>query len=159
MSKKKNYKCLMIETKDKQQFFTHEENYDQLVEFSKALGAEISVVKIKEANVLDLKQLAPAICNTPGSDKKPEFEIIEYKLGKPKKNRPKMLRDAKKIKGFIRDKFLNGDVVELAAVAKRFKRYKLTLACFCNHLKDVRRELEKEGHRIRRVGHGKYQMS
>ena len=159
MSKKKNYQCLMIETQDKQRFFTHEKNYDSLVEFSKACGVEISVVKVKEAEVLDLVKLAPAICNTPTTLKKPEFEIIEFKISKPKKNRPKMLKNAQKIRQHIKETLLNGDVIRLSDVAKKFKRYKLTLACFCNHLKAVRDELSSEGHSVRRIGHGEYRIT
>jgi len=149
----------MIETKDKQQFFTHQKNYDHIMEFSKMTGAEISVVKVKEAvEVLGLTKLAPALCSTPRILKKPDFEIIEYKSNQAKKNRPKMLKNAKKIKKFIRETLISGDIVRLVNVAKKFQQYKLTLACFCNHLKTVRDELVKEGKHVIKLGHGEYKI-
>lgn len=154
----KNYQCLMIETQDKQIFFTHEKNYNFLIEFSKACGAEISVVKVKEANVLDLIKLAPAICNTPSSLKKPEFEIIEFKISKPKKDRSRMLRNAQKIRQHIKDILLSGNIIRLSDVSKKFKQYNLTLACFCNHLKAARDELTKHGHVVKRIKHGEYRI-
>lgn len=51
--------CLLIETKDKRKFFTHEKNFIQLIEFSKAFNAEISIVKLEEGSVLELEELAP----------------------------------------------------------------------------------------------------
>ena len=56
-------KCLLIQTKDKRKFFTHEKNFVQLIEFSKTFGAEISMVKLEEGPILELKELAPAICD------------------------------------------------------------------------------------------------
>lgn len=159
MSKKKNYQCLMVETKDKQQFFTHQKNYNQLMEFSRITGADISVVKVKEAvEVLGLTKLAPAICSTPEPLGKPDFEIIEYKTNQAKKTRPKMLKNAKKIKKFIRDTLIAGRVVKLVDIAKKFQQYKLTLACFCNHLKSVRDDLAKEGKHAVKTGHGEYKI-
>jgi len=159
MSQKKNFQCLMLETKDNQKFFTYEKNYDQIIEIANVLGAEISIVKIKEAEVLALSKLAPAICSTPDPEKKPDFEIIELKLSQNKKNRPKMLKNAKKIKKHIKELFLSKEIVKLADVASKFKRCRLTLACFCNHLKVVRKELEKEGYTIVKIGHGEYKMN
>ena len=56
-------KCLLLETKDKRKFFTHEKNFLQLIEFSRTFNAEISVVKMEQTELLDLKDLAPAICD------------------------------------------------------------------------------------------------
>jgi hypothetical protein len=154
----------MIETRDKQKFFTHEKNYDSLIEFSKACGAEISIVKVKEADVLDLVKLAPAICTTPEVkkklevEKKPEFEIIEFKISKQKNNRTKILRNAQKIRGYIKTELLSGEVLKLSEVSNKFARLKLTLACFCNHLKAVRDELAKENFVVERIGHGEYRI-
>lgn len=152
---KKNYKCLMIETKDNRKFFTQEENLPELIEFSKTFGAEISVVKMNdEPEVLDLIDLATAMCSMTKTKVKPEFEILETKVDKPQRNRTKILRDARKIRKYIKELLLAGEVVQLSTVAKKFKHYKLTLACFCNHLREVRKELEVE-----KIGHGKYMLT
>ena len=48
-------KCLMVETKDHRKFFTYPKNLNQLTEFYKTFGAEISVVKVEDdTEVLDL---------------------------------------------------------------------------------------------------------
>ena len=80
----------MVKTKDNRNFFTHEKYYPQLTEFSKAFGAEISVVKIKDGEVLDLVELAPAICNSDFRMRQ-EFEIVETKVPIRKKCRSKLL--------------------------------------------------------------------
>lgn len=157
MSKKKNYQCLMIETRDRRKFFTHQKNYPQLIEFSRTFDCEISVVKVKEAEVLNLVQLAPAIC-TGTSVKKPDFEIIEVKHSEDKRTRPKILSTAKKIKNYIKELLLQGEVVRLATVSNKFKEDDLTSACFCNHMRSLRKELSAEGIEIERIGHGKYQI-
>jgi hypothetical protein len=148
----------MIETRDNRQFFTDEENYGQLIEFSKTFDAEMSVVRVKEAEVLGLRQLVPAICNREYKIKKPDFEILETKISTKKRNRGKLLNNAKKIKKHIRDSFLSGDEVSLKDICKKFQRQDLTLACFCNHLSAVRKEMEKDGHSIEKIGGGKYQL-
>ena len=73
--KKKNFKCLMLKTRDNRKYFTHEKNYDYLIEFSRTFGAEVSVVEVEEAEVLDLEELAPAICDCdPVYKTTPEFK-------------------------------------------------------------------------------------
>ena len=73
-------KCLMIETKDNRQFFTHEKNFNQLIEFSKFFKAKISVVQIMGADLLSLEELAPALCDTTKKKQKKEFKIMEVRL-------------------------------------------------------------------------------
>lgn len=76
MNKKRSFQCLMIETKDKRNFFTHKKNYMPLIEFAKTFKAQISVVKTNEAELLDLVDLSSAICN-PYYKQKANFEIVE----------------------------------------------------------------------------------
>jgi hypothetical protein len=153
----KDGQCLMIKTKDRRKFFTHEENYIQLLEFSKLFNAEISVVSVKEAEVLNLSQLAPAICDANYIQSQPvEYKILEVKVAQNRRTRKDILKTAKKIKSYIRQKFLAGELVSLQKLAKTFRKTKVTLACLCNHLTQVRTDLEQEGRTIRKVGGGKY---
>jgi len=154
----KPHKCLMVKTKDNRSFFTHSKYYPQLTEFSKTFGAEISVVKIKEGEVLDLIQLAPAICNSDYTAK-PEFEILETKIPIKKRCRSKLLKNSQKIRNYIESQFRNGTTVSLKILMNRYKRLRITSACLCNHIKVVREKLEKEGMKIIKVGGGKYQMN
>ncbi len=75
-----NGQCLMIKTKDKRKFFTAEENYLPLLEFSKLFKAEMSIVKVRDAEILDLEQLAPALCDANYIQPQPkECEIMTKK--------------------------------------------------------------------------------
>lgn len=153
----KPIKCLMIETKDHRKFFTQEKNYPQLIEFSKAFDAELSIVKAKEVEVLDLVRLAPAICDNNYKPRKPEVEILEVKVSRSThRSRSKILKTAKKIRQYVRNELLSGEALKLADVAKKFKRYNLTLACFCQHVRAVREELEQQGKEIEKIGAGEY---
>jgi hypothetical protein len=155
----KPVKCLMIQTKDQRQFFTKEENYPELIEFSKTFDAELSIVKAKEeVEVIDLMNLPTAICDCNYKIKKPEVEIIEVKAptNKRRKNRSKILKTAKKIREHIREKLESGEPVKLAQIASKFKKYNLTLACFCQHVRAVRQQMEREGFTIEKIGAGQY---
>ena len=157
MNNIKTGQCLMIRTKDQRKFFTHEENYIQLLEFSKIFQAEVSVVEVKEAVVLDLAQLAPAICDTTFVQPAPEqYQILEVKIGQ--KKRQDILHHADKIRRHIIKRFLRGKLVSLKDLRKKFSKLKVTTACLCNHLTKAREELAKQGHQIEKVGGGKYQL-
>jgi len=151
-------KCLMIELKDKRKFFTDKKNYPQLVEFSKAFDAEISVVRTDET-LVDLVSLASSVCDGSMKVTKPSFEILEIKVPSIKRRRSKLRHDAKIIRRWIRKELLDGKVVKLADLARRYKRYNLSLACFCNHFTAVRKELIREGYKIKKIKRGEYQLS
>ena len=68
-------KCLLLELKDKRKFFTHEKNYNQLIEFCNSFKANIAVVNLKSGNVLNLDELAPARCNS--KQKKQDYDYDE----------------------------------------------------------------------------------
>lgn len=151
--------CLMIKTQDKREFFTHEKNLIQLVEFSKTFGAEISTVKIDEdAPILDLRDLVPQFCDQTCKPEKAHYEIVEVKLQGVKCKRQKMLKTAGRIKNHIADELLSGNIVSLRGLKRKFARHKLTDAALCQHLKRVRDELTEQGHTIEKVGGGKYQI-
>jgi hypothetical protein len=158
MVKKRNYQCLMVETRDKRKFFTYEKNYPLLIEFANAFNAEVSTVQIKEGEILDLAPLASAISN-PDYIAKPKFEKIETKIPKLKKRpRKRAMEIAQIIRNHIREKLMSEEVVGLREIKNRYKRYNLTSSCFCAHLSKVRDELEREGHVIEKMGGGKYML-
>lgn len=151
-------KCLMIETPDHRKFFTHEKNYKQLVEFGKTFGAEISVVKADDAEILDLVSLAPALCDRT-YNKKTNFEIVEIKLSKKGRTRKNLLSQATVIRNTIRTKLLSGKEVKIGELAKKFEEQGLSLACFCNHMREVRKELEASGKTVTKVKRGVYKLT
>lgn len=147
----------MLEMPNKNKFFTHEKNYNKIIEFSKAVNAEVSLVKVKEANVVvNLSKLAPAICETTDSAEKPDFEIIETKI--TKKRRTRRVKKSNLIKNYIRKALLKGHSVSPRLVAKKYEKYNLTAASYCIYLKTVREELGRKGYQFSKVGHGEYKI-
>jgi hypothetical protein len=76
-------KCLMIKYGGRK-YFTEEKNYPMLIEFGKKFSAEISVVKVSQAEMLiDMKTLAECICNPDYKPSTPEVnvEVLESRLG------------------------------------------------------------------------------
>lgn len=146
----------MILTDDRKKFFTHEKNLPQLVVYSKAFSAEISIVQISnEKEILELEELAPALCEKK-SQNKTEYEVVEVKL-KPKENRTTILKRAKGIKNTIKTNLIKGKIVSLRDLAKKYD--KITTACLCNHFKQIRTELESQGHTFTKIGGGKYKIN
>jgi len=148
--------CLMIQMKDNKKFFTHEKNFPQLIEFSKIFNAEISTVQIpNEAEVLDLEELAPALCEK--KSQKTDYKIIEIKLGPRKKSRKNILSTSKGIQKHIEKSLLKGNVVSLKQLTQKYKE--LTSACLCIHFRKIRGHLEKQGYTFVKVGGGKYKLN
>jgi hypothetical protein len=152
-------KYLMLETRDKRKFFTERSNLDQLIEFSKTFGAEISVVKTDdEVEVLDLISLASNLCDTSNSIQKPNFRVLEVKVPNPTRPRRKLLRNSKTIDKWIKNELMSGKIVLLSDLVKKYKRYDLTLGCLCNHFTKTRQELAKEGYTVEKISRGKYRI-
>jgi hypothetical protein len=151
-------KCLLIQTKDKRKFFTHEKNFIQLIEFSKAFNAEISIVKLEKGSILELEELAPAICDPEYKKTNAQYEVIETKIEKKDRSRAETLIIANKVKKHISEQFKKKNVVSLKEVKKKFKQYKLTDATLCNHIRKTKLELEKEGFEVSKLNAGQYRL-
>lgn len=151
-------KCLLIETRDRRKFFTHEKNFGPLIEFSKSFSATLSFVDMEGGELMDLDQLALAICNPLHKSEPVEYRVLENKLTATKKSRQKMISNASKIHNFVLNTFLNGRVVDLKSLKKKYKQYQLTDAALCNHVKKVRDKLVSKGYAIEKVGAGRYRM-
>jgi hypothetical protein len=150
-------KCLLIKTKDKREFFTHEENYPQLIEFSKTFQAEISIVKVENAPILDLAELAPLFCKAQFNDCY-DYEIVKSLL--PKKNaRKTSIKNASKIRKHIEDEFLKGATVSLKKLKQKYAKYYLSDSCLCNHLQAVRQLLIHNGYTVEKISGGTYRVS
>jgi len=155
----------MIRTNEKRRFFTSEENYSQLIEFSRAVGAEISLVEIAdELNIMSLDELAPAICDTSYNMNHPEFKVVQIKIpraGRPKKlnGRAKILQIASKIRAYIEAELLTEQTICLKEIMKRFKSFGLSKPAICNHIRRVRDDLNSKGYEVEKVGTGKYRVN
>ena len=154
-------KCLMIKTKDNRKFFTQEKNYSHLIEFSKIFDAEISVVKIdQKTHILDLDELAPAICN-PSYKNKTEYELLTTKIDKVKtfapterKNRKNIIETASFVKQYITELLLSGKEVSIKELTIQFPY--LHMSTLCNHIKNTITKLEINGNKISKLGKGRY---
>lgn len=145
----------MIKTKDQKKFFTYEQNLPQLFEFSKIFGAEISVVKIPETTeILTLEELAPALCEK--KTQKSDYQIL--KQVNKKQTRRKIISRAAVIQKLIRELLMSNEAISLGQLNKMFKKYKLTLACLCNHFRIARSTLESQGFRIKKIKTGQYKL-
>lgn len=153
----KNSQCLMIKTKDSRKFFTHKKNFTPLMQFSKLFKAEISIVQTKEAEILDLKELAPALCDCNFKQPEPEYQIIEVKM--TQRQRSEIRKNAKSIQEYIENQFIRGELVSLRELKRIFGETGITNACLCNHLSQVRRNLEKKGYVVLKQGGGKYRIT
>jgi hypothetical protein len=152
----------MIHTPDKRKFFTDEKNYPKLIEFSRTFGAEISVVKVKEAEILDYNELAPIICDPSYEIEMPEYKLLQVKIHNKKlkslTGRAKVLETANMVKSYIEAEFLMGSVVSFQALMKKFKKLNLKQPTISNHLSKVKKELVKKGHKIEKISPGKYKL-
>ena len=77
----------------------------------------MSVVKVREpVDVLDLSELAPAICD-PYHSQEPQYEVIEVKipdLGKKVKKRRELRKTAMRIQAYVKKRFLDGRIDDAA---------------------------------------------
>ena len=140
-------KCLLLETKDKLKLFTYTKYYKELIEFSKKFEVTLSIVKVENPAILSLNQIAPILCSP---DNQPEFR--GRKKIKVQEN------VAQRIRSYIKETFLKKEVVKLQIISQKFKQYGYSIACHCQHIKHIREQLTKEGHIIKKVGGGKYQL-
>jgi hypothetical protein len=148
MKKIKNRQCLLLKTKDKREFLTEKSNYSLLLEFSKKFSIEVSVIKIKEATILELNELAAAFCSQNYSHEKITYELIETKISQIKKPRNNVIETSEKLDEYIKKEFLAEKIISLKKIKRRFSRYELTDSCLCNHIRKIRKELETEGYKI-----------
>ena len=169
----KKVKCLLLKTKDDRQFFTPTENFRQLIEFSRTFGAEISVIRSTAENlpILQLDELAPAICNKEYHPPKiGDIEILEPSVTEDiidqyveKTSRKKTIRKSRKemaeqIREHIRKTLLDGKIIDVRSLAKKFSEFHLNIVTFSNHIRYMRDLLKKEGYNVVRIGVGQYYM-
>lgn len=151
-----NSKCLLIKTKNRRKFLTHEKNLNYLIEFAKTFHAEIYMVEPEQGQkALELKPLTAALCASEYSGA-PKYSNIERIFPKSKRNRQDILAEAEKIRAFIKKKLMAGKPLSLKELKDKYKSQKLTDACLCNHMSVVRKSLTKDGHEFRKLGAGKY---
>jgi len=154
----------MLKTTDQRCFFTHKNNFPQLIEFARTCDAEISVVKTHNVKVMELGELAKSICNHGKQNGNPQYEIIEVKLGilpeiKTDRSRKRLLSQANIVSAYVKDMFRKQKIVSLADLENKFSEFSLSKPALCNHIARVRSEMEKEGYTVTKIKRGSYQMT
>jgi hypothetical protein len=154
----------MLKTTDQRCFFTHKNNYPQLIEFARTCEAEISVVKTRNVKVMELGELAKSICNHGKQSQNPQYEVMEVKLGplpelKTGRTRKRLLAQANAVSSYVKDLFRKNKIVSLAVLENKFSEFGLSKPALCNHIARVRSEMAKEGYTISKIKRGSYQMT
>lgn len=153
--------CLMVKTVDNRHFFTDLDNFPQLIEFSKAQNAEVSVVKpADEVQVLALPALAKSLCDPNYRLLDPKYQLIERRIGvlPGKTPRQRLLAQAQEIRAFIESTLVAGDPVSLQELGQKYAEYNLGEAAIRKHLTFVRLKMAKAGQTVNKVGVGKYKL-
>ncbi len=148
---KENHRCLMLATTDDRKFFTAESHYPELIEFGNKFGAEISVVKVESAEILELPSLAIALCdpNYMPSNTELKYEVIETKM--------KSAVQKNSVKDEIKKILLTGSEVFIAALYEKWADTEDYSKVY-NSFKRACAELVMAGHTISHIERGKYQL-
>ena len=149
--------CLMLKIPDERCFFTHKNNYPQLIEFAKVCKAEISVIKVDDVEVLALPDLAKNLCNNYKKQNLPKYKILEIKNLNlnPNKSREKILSDSNIINNYIKTKLKESNIC-IKDLENKFEEFHLTKSAFCKHIKRACQQLKNEGYTIIKEGKGFY---
>lgn len=147
-------KCLLIELKDKRKFFTHQKNFDQLIEFCKSFKANMSVVNMKNGNVLDLDELVPALCN-PKQKQKYDYTILEQKMITRNENKKITNQNIQK---YIKNKLMAKQTVGIEELKKKYGKNGVSIGAINGCYNKVKNELKKEGYNLMKVSVGVYKI-
>ncbi len=150
----------MLKTPDKRCFFTHKNNYPQLIEFARTCDVEISVVKGQNIKILDLAELAKSICSHTLENNLPQYELVEIKIPPYKKTRTrhKLLSQANIISDYVKQTFFDKKIVSLGDLETKFSDFNLSKSALSNHISRVRKNLEVAGYKISKLNRGKYKL-
>lgn len=151
-------KCLLIELKDKRKFFTDEKNFDQLIEFCNSFKANLSTVKLKNGELLDLDELAPVLCNQKQKKQDYDYVVIENKIiSKPSKKLKQTVPN--KIKNSIRRAFLSKKVVNIKQLEGKYSKYGINSSNLCSYMKEIKAELSARGFSFAKVDKDSYRIA
>ena len=154
-------KCLLIELKDKRKFFTHQKNLNQLIEFCNSFKANMSLVNMKNGNVIDLDELVPAFCNPKQKNQKYEYTLIENKMitREDNQNITNQNTTNQNIKNYIRRKLLSKKTVSIQDLKRRYDKKGVGTAAINSCFNQVKNELKKEGYNFTKISAGNYKIS
>ena len=146
-------KCILIETNDKRQFFTHKKNLIQLNDFLKTFNSKAFIVELEKGEILELDQLASALCSVGNKKIENTYKIIEQ-IKKTEKNNL-----SGKIKDFIVTELVNKKPMSIKKIKSKFKKYDISEVTLYNYFKKTKLELEKKGYEFSKIKTGVYKRS
>jgi len=146
----------MIETVDENKYFTHKKNYADLVEFSKIVGAQVSLVTIQDGPLLELEELATALCIP--SAEVPTYELVQIKIPKQRQNKSRqcLLDQANIIRRYIETQLTSGKTVSFKDLEIKFRHYSISKIALYKHFKDAKETVLKLGYQIEKPIKGSY---
>ena len=153
-------RCLLVRTPDKKEFLTAVKNYPLLIEYANTFGGRLYTIETEGAvAILDMPELATALCEGDGVRGTVKYEILKKHL--PASEKASKRRDEQKlaslIRAFIREQLLKGKPVSLMTIRRHFSKHGLRTCTISNHYAFIRRQFKTKGMNIQRVGHGVYQ--
>ena len=162
--RKKNHKCLLIQTKDNRKFFTHEKNFNQLIEFANTFGAQISIVHLEHGDILDLSPLAVAMSDE-RYNKPSKFTVLEKKaagqivatlpIASISEKVPQR-QDAVSLRAYMKGRLESGEVVDIKMVATHFPNF--TTKSISAYLTKIKRDLAQRGNVVTKLSTGRYRL-
>lgn len=159
---KKNFSCVMITPPSNQEgqiypLFTYNRNLIYLSEILNEANIKISRVKVKEAWLLPLKNLAEELNNP--SEKYSDYLLDEDEPGnnfKKKKYGYSHIRE--EIKDYATRTLMGGQLVSTKLLHEKWKHHNLVNAKINRWFREARFKLHCEGYTIKQIKKGTYQL-
>lgn len=141
--------AILLNLKDRRNFLTSCKNLPFLEDFSKNFDAVVSLVKVGKENseILELKELATAICSGTNKGVSGKYEIVERLIPSNSKNN---------ISKEIRNALLSNLIVSLQELRDKYKN--MATANLSSIYSQVRKKMISEGYQIIKVGPGNYKL-
>lgn len=148
-------RALMLKLPDRRRLFTTEENLKTLEEFARVFHAEVSLVEVRDPDLLDADGLAREVCDPKPHDRR-HVRVLKRIHPPLRRERTKLRREAKEIRSYISQRLVKSGSISMAELHDKFGDLNLSASCLCNHIAWVRRELEKSGTCLSRERRGVY---
>lgn len=149
-------KLILIVTPENRRYLTKAGNLSAVKELATTFEAEVfEVTSVKEGKPMTLKELSVTLCDPLPDVDMAECEVGErlWPVGSP---RSLMRSHAARIRRYVRNNYLAGRTLRVDDLKGVFGYARMTDNCLRNHLWAVRKEMEEEGRKFDRAGHGVY---
>ena len=150
-------KCILIKLPDSREFFTHEKNHQQLLEFSETFNSKILTIETDNPNLLPLKGIVKAFCDQNINDSCPyTYRIIDSCQNL--NTRDIILKKVYDIRTYIESRFLEGGVISIKELHDYFKNHNIAVSTLYRHLANVKTKLKAQNRKIIKISAGRYKL-